>query len=60
MTAVARKPDATLPALSGIGLRPAHYRDMLAWRPPLDTLLGEAVRANTILEADSHARCIAA
>lgn len=35
MTAVARKPDATLPARSGIGLRPAHYRDMLARRPPL-------------------------
>jgi len=35
MTAVACKPDATLPARSGIGLRPAHYRDMLARRPPL-------------------------
>lgn len=35
MTAAAPHHDATLSSRSGIGLRPTHYRDMLARRPPL-------------------------
>jgi len=45
--------------IARIGPRPT----LIEWDtdiPPLDTLLGEAARANAILEADCHARRIAA
>ena len=35
MTAAVPEISATIPAYAGIGLRPAHYRDMLARRPSL-------------------------